>query len=40
MVDFMGGYYGPAFQGFRGVIQGEPLPPTIYKVVVDTLVYH
>ena len=24
-----GGYYGSAFQGFRGVTQGEPLSPTI-----------
>ena len=32
------GYYGKAFQGFRGVTQGEPLTPTIFNVVVDSVV--
>ena len=35
-----GGYYGTAFQGFRGVIQGDPLFPTIFNVVVDAVVHH
>ena len=33
-----GGYYGSVFQGFRGVIQGVPLTPTIFNVVVDAVV--
>ena len=35
-----GGYYGAAFKGARGVTQGDPLPPTIFNVVVDTVVRH
>ena len=33
-----GGYYGMSFQGFRGVMQGDPLYPTIFNVVVDAVV--
>ena len=40
MVTRAGGYYGSDFQGFRGVMQGEPLPPTIFNVVLDTVVGH
>ena len=35
-----GGYYGTAFQGARGVMQGDPLSPTIFNVVVDAVVRH
>ena len=35
-----GGYYGREFQGFRGVTKGDPLPPTIFNVVVDAMVRH
>ena len=35
-----GGYYGETFQGLLGVIQVYPLYPTIFNVVVDTLVQH
>ena len=33
-------YYGEAFKGARGVTQGDPLPPTIFNVVVDVFVRH
>ena len=29
-----GGYYGAEFKGARGVTQGDPLPSTIFNVVV------
>ena len=40
MVTRAGGYYGSAVQGFRGVMQGDPLYPTILNVVVDAVVRH
>ena len=38
MVARAGGYYGTAFQGARGVTQGDPLSPNIFNVVVDAVV--
>ena len=38
MVAHTGGYYRTAFQGFLGVMQEDPLSPTILNVVVDTVV--
>ena len=35
-----GGHYGPAFQSYRGVTQGDPLSPTIFNVVVDAVIRH
>ena len=35
-----GGYYRIQFQGFRGVTQGETLYPTIFNMVVNTVVLH
>ena len=32
------GYFGSAFQGSRGVTQGDPLSPTIFNLVVDVVV--
>ena len=40
MVAQAGGYYGMAFQRERGRTQVNPLSPTIYNVVVDTVVQH
>ena len=40
MVARVGGYYGTAFRGERGVMQGDPLSPTIVNVVVDAVVWH
>ena len=34
------GYYGTLFKGERGVMQGEPLSPTIFNLVMDTVVGH
>ena len=35
-----GGYYGTGFKGARGVIQGDPLSPTIFNVVANAVVCH
>ena len=40
MVAQAGGYYGKEFRGEIGVTQGDPLSPTIFNVVVDTVVWH
>ena len=40
MVARTGGYYGTAFKGGRGVAQGDPLPPTIFNLVVDAVFRH
>ena len=40
MVARAGRYYGTDFKGERGVTQGDPLSPTIFNVVVDTVVRH
>ena len=40
MVVRAGGYYGADFKGERGVTQGNLLSPTIFNVVVDTVVWH
>ena len=40
MVARAGGYYGTAFRWERIVTQSDPLPPTIFNVVVDAVVRH
>ena len=40
MVAWAGRYYGTAFQGERGVTQGDPLSPSIFNVVMDAVVRH
>ena len=40
MVARAGGYYREAFKGSQGVMQGDPLSPTIFNVVVDAVVCH
>ena len=35
MVAQAGGYYGTDFRGERGVMQGDPLSPIIFNMVVD-----
>ena len=34
------GYYYPPLNGYRGVAQGDPLPPTIFNVVVYAVIGH
>ena len=36
----VGSYYKVPFRGETGVTQGDPLSPTIFNVVVDTVVRH
>ena len=40
MVVRIGGCYRAGFKGFRGVAQVYPLSPTIFNVVVDSVVRH
>ena len=40
MVARAGSYYWKGFKGGRGVMQGDPLSPTIFNVVVDAVVRH
>ena len=40
MVAWSEGHYGAPFKGFRGVIQGDSLSPTIFNVVVDEVLRH
>ena len=40
MAERSGGYYGAVFKGEQGVMQGEPLSPTIFNVVVEAVVRH
>ena len=35
-----GGYYSEPFRGKRSVTQGDPLLPTIFNVMVETVVHH
>ena len=35
-----GEYYGADFKGLRGVVLGYPLYPTIFNVVVDSVLRH
>ena len=37
MVARAGGYYSTAFKGEIGIMQGNPLSPTIFNVVVDAV---
>ena len=40
MVSKDGGYFGCLFKGYQGVTQGNPLPPTIFKMVVGAIICH
>ena len=40
MVVESGGYHGPSFKGYCGETQGDPMPPTILNVVLDTVIIH
>ena len=40
MVSRAGRYYGALFKVSRGVMQGDPLSPTILNMVVDVVICH
>ena len=40
MVARAGSYCGTLFKGQRGITQGNPLHPTIFNLVVDTVISH
>ena len=40
MVAKAGGYFRRMFKGYQSVIQGNPLSPTIFNVVVDSIIRH
>ena len=40
MVDKAGGYFGRPFKEYQGVMQGDPLYPTIFNVAVDSVICH
>ena len=40
MVANFGGYFRRPFKGYRCVTQGDPLPPNIFNVVLDTVIRH
>ena len=40
MVERAGGYCGADFKWAQGVMQGNPLSPTIFNVVVNAVVRH
>ena len=40
MASKAGVHYGPVLQSRFGVNQGDPLSPTIFNVVFDTLIRH
>ena len=40
MAEKAGGHYGPVFQSYRGVTQGDPLLPAIFNMVVGAVIQH
>ena len=40
MVAKADGYFGHPFKGHRSVTQGNPLPPTVFNMVVDDIICH
>ena len=40
MVSKASGYFRSLFKGYQGVTQGNPLPPMIFKIVMDTVIHH
>ena len=35
-----GGYLGCPFKGYQGVMQGDPLYPSFFNMVVDAVIRH
>ena len=40
MVAKAGGYFGCLFKVYQGVMQGDPMSPTIFNMVVVTFIRH
>ena len=40
MVSKIRGYHTPPFKGFYGVTQGDPLSPTVFNVIMGTVMCH
>ena len=40
MVARSGGYFGIRFKGYHGVTQVDPLSPTLFNVVMDSVIRH
>ena len=40
MISRAGRYFGLPFKGYRGMTQGYPMSPTLFNVVVDTVIHH
>ena len=40
MLARVGRYYGAPFKVSRGVMQGNPLLPTIFNMVVEAVIHH
>ena len=40
MVTKAGGYFGHPVKWYQGFTQGDPLPPTILNVFVNTVIRH
>ena len=40
MVARYGRYFGILFKEYHGITQGDPLPPTLFNMVVDAVTHH
>ena len=40
MVAKAGSYFGRLFKGYQGVMQGDPLSPTIFNMILVAVIRH